>query len=86
MKDRKLKVLVTLGDYKARNMDGSDIHRGLAGALLSDGETDDNSSGVVISEIQRNSPAYASGLRQGDVIIGVNRRRTENLAALRDLF
>ncbi len=79
-------VLVSLGDYKASNMDGSDIHRGLGGALLSDGETDDNSSGVIISEIQRNSPAYASGLRQGDVIVGVNRRRTESLAELRDLF
>ncbi len=43
---------------------------------------DPSRSGVVVTEIQRNSTAARQGLREGDLITHVNRQRVEN----RDLF
>lgn len=36
-------------------------------------------SGVVVAEVQRGSPAWRSGLRQGDVITSVNKQPVESL-------
>ena len=36
-------------------------------------------SGVMVAEVQRGSPAWRSGLRQGDVITSVNKKSVENL-------
>jgi len=76
-------VTVTLGDYEARNVEGETLHRALAGSVLSDGTTDNDLDGAIISDIARNSPAYASGLREGDVIVGVNRTRIESTGQLK---
>jgi serine protease Do/serine protease DegQ len=43
--------------------------------------------GALVASVQQNSPAWLQGLRPGDVIYGVNRRRVRNvdelMAALR---
>ncbi|MEE8306378.1 MAG: PDZ domain-containing protein, partial [Gammaproteobacteria bacterium] len=36
-------------------------------------------AGVLAASVEANSPAYQRGLRSGDVIIGVNNRRIQNL-------
>ena len=83
-RERKSETIeVTLGDYQARNVEGDELHKSLAGAILSDGESEDGLSGASISQISRNSPAFASGLREGDVIVGVNRQRIETTMQLR---
>jgi len=41
-------------------------------------------AGVVATEVANRSPAYAFGLRPGDVIVGANRVAIENIATLRD--
>jgi len=43
-------------------------------------------TGVVVDEVQRNSPAWEAGLRKGDLILGLNGERVESLADLRSLF
>lgn len=41
-------------------------------------------AGVVATEVVNRSPAYAFGLRPGDVIVGANRVAIEDIATLRD--
>lgn len=50
----------------------------LAGATL-----ENNKKGVEITEIAQGSPAAASGLLKGDIIVGVNRTRIEDLKELK---
>lgn len=54
------------------------VHPMLAGATL--GNRDD---GVEITDIAQNSPAAASGLQKGDVIVGVNRSSIDDLKSLK---
>ncbi|MGS0827019.1 DegQ family serine endoprotease [Shewanella sp. 0m-8] len=55
------------------------VHPMLQGAKL---ETS-NSSGVEITDVAQGSPAAASGLIKGDVIVGVNRTKVKNLKGLK---
>jgi S1-C subfamily serine protease len=38
--------------------------------------------GALVAEIEQGSPAWQAGLRQGDVITGVNRRRVRSVGDL----
>jgi S1-C subfamily serine protease len=60
-------------------MTAADIHRGLEGAELADAA----GGGVVVRSVEANSTAAQNGLRPDDVIIGVGRRRVDDLAELR---
>lgn len=42
--------------------------------------------GVLIKEVRRNSRAWESGLRAGDVVVAVNRERVRSLGELREQF
>jgi S1-C subfamily serine protease len=42
-------------------------------------------SGVVVTGIDPNGPAFQSGLRTGDVIVEVNQQATPNVAKFRDV-
>ncbi|MCG9712475.1 Do family serine endopeptidase DegQ [Shewanella insulae] len=54
------------------------VHPMLAGATL-----ENSKKGVEITEIAQGSPAAASGLLKGDIIVGVNRTRIEDLKELK---
>jgi len=56
------------------------LHPALEGAKLS--TTSEPVTGVAVSDIAARSPAAASGLQKGDIIIGVNRLRVNSLAEL----
>ena len=45
---------------------------------------DDLGGGVLVSEVTRNSGAYAYGLRAGDIIVGANRNTVTDIAELRE--
>jgi len=42
--------------------------------------------GVLVEEARRNTPAHDSGLRQGDLIVAVNRQAVGSLGEMRELF
>jgi Do/DeqQ family serine protease len=56
------------------------VHPFLQGATLQDGQ---QTRGVVVEALEFGSPASRSGLREGDVIIGANRRDVRSVDELR---
>jgi Do/DeqQ family serine protease len=85
-KPRKLTVVVGKDDEAAST--GEELHPRLAGATFAPvddsarGATTDR--GIVVQALQPGSPAARAGLRQGDVILSVNRRPVTTMDAFRD--
>lgn len=84
-------VTAILGEtaVQAEPVTAVEIHQGLAGAELTDADPNDPDSGglegVLVSAVAEGSPAAQRGLRPGDVIIAVNRRRVDGVDALREV-
>jgi Do/DeqQ family serine protease len=81
-KGKTQKVTVTLGDATATVVEAKEIHPALEGATLANGNTSRGDSGVEITELENRSPAARVGLQEGDVIVGVNRNRINNVTEL----
>ncbi|MDZ7645090.1 MAG: PDZ domain-containing protein [Woeseiaceae bacterium] len=77
-------MTATLGEARARQSAGADIHPGLEGARFS-ATAASSGSGIEVTEVEPGSPAAQRGLRPGDIITAVNRQRVENLAQLRQI-
>ena len=66
-------------------MAGQRITPRLSGVALQNlSAADDLGGGVLVAEINRNSSAYAYGLRAGDIIVSANRRTVVDIAELRE--
>jgi Do/DeqQ family serine protease len=66
-------------------LDGGDVHPGLAGAQLGNhaGKGEDfTGPGVRIEAVEPNSPAALAGIRPNDIIVSVNRKRVRNVREL----
>ncbi|MEF1310250.1 Do family serine endopeptidase [Vibrio mytili] len=84
VRDGKNKTFdVTLGESTNMKAKAESLHKGLKGAELSNTTPSDDIQGVKVTSVQDNSPAAQYQLKQGDIIIGVNRQRVKNLAELR---
>ena len=70
-----------LGQARAQQLTGADIHPGLEGASFASASTTGD-GGVEVSEVAEGSPAAQRGLRAGDLITAVNRTRVRNLQDL----
>ncbi|TLU66697.1 Do family serine endopeptidase [Thalassotalea litorea] len=77
---REKQVVAKLKPAADANIAASTMHPMLKGAQFSSA---DNNQGVEVSALEANSAAQAVGLRKGDTIIGVNRKKVNNLAQLR---
>ncbi len=66
----------------------AELHPGLEGAELIDADPTNpergGEAGVFVLSVEAGSPAAQRGLRPGDVIVAVNRRRVASVAELRD--
>lgn len=82
-KGKREKVNVVLGDATQSVVVAKEIHPALEGATLVNGKTKQGDDGVVISEIVARSPASRIGLQDGDVIIGINRKKIDTVVHLR---
>ena len=84
-------VTAVLGEtaVQAEPVTAVEIHQGLAGAELTDADPNDPDAGglegVLVSAVAEGSPAAQRGLRPGDVIIAVNRRRVDGVDAIREI-
>jgi Do/DeqQ family serine protease len=83
-KGKRKTVTVTLGDATQSVVVAKEIHPALEGATLTNGKTQRGNDGVVISELVARSPASLIGLQDGDVIIGINRVKIDNVVDLRN--
>nr|WP_218310213.1 DegQ family serine endoprotease [Alteromonas antoniana] len=83
-KGKEMNVDVVLDDATQTEITAAQIHPALEGATLVNGEDEAGNAGVVVSELERNTPAARIGLQPDDVIIGVNRNRVTNVADFRN--
>ena len=82
-KGRIRNMRVTIGEHTSSAVQGGSLDGRLAGATFSELHERHPLFGVVrgvmVSELERSSPARSSGFRPGDVITGVNREATVDL-------
>ncbi|MPW28354.1 Do family serine endopeptidase [Agarivorans sp. B2Z047] len=77
---------VTLQQAEEQNINAKVMHPALEGASLSSTGKDADISGVRVNKVARNSKAFANGLEEGDIIIGINKIRITSIADLRALL
>ena len=77
-KQRSIKAVIA--EPKMTSIDGKKLHPRMAGARLGMVD-DDTNSGLTILDIAPQSAAASSGLRKGDVILSINRRRVTDIAS-----
>ena len=80
-------VRIEVGEIKAASLSGDDAVPQLAGARFTsipeEHPAHGNVPGVMVSEVAPGSPAWRYGLREGDIILAVNRRRISSLSDFR---
>ncbi|HEY1078004.1 MAG TPA: DegQ family serine endoprotease [Fontimonas sp.] len=90
LRDGKPKTLkITIGKDDEAAAAGEELHPRLAGATFApvddSAKTGGPDQGIVIQAIAQGSPAARSGLRQGDVILSVNRKPVTTMDEFREL-
>ncbi|AFJ45485.1 serine endoprotease DegQ [Shimwellia blattae] len=83
---KPMEVTVTLDKSSAATASADIISPALQGATLGDGKLKDGSPGIRIDAIDKDTPAAQSGLKQGDIIVAVNRYRVRTIADMRKLL
>jgi len=81
--DKEKDLIATLKPADNNIANASNLHSGLEGAAL---VSTDNNQGVRIEKVEPRSIAAISGLKEGDIIIGVNKNKVKNLVQLRKLL
>jgi len=71
---REQDIKVTIGNPAQQTVERVQDRPSLAGASFSNPDSDSRVQGVVVSSVERGSPAYQMGLRAGDIIVSVNRQ------------
>lgn len=80
---KEIDLNVTLGQVEEMTAkDASEISSALSGASLSNNED----GGVLVKNVEPRSPAYAIGLKNGDIILGINLNDIKNLNELKELL
>ena len=74
-------VTAVLGQRVTTSMAGGDVHSGLSGAEFRS-TTASSAGGVEVPSVEEGSPAAQRGLRNGDVIVQVNRNQVRSISDL----
>lgn len=78
-------VTAVLKESNAVKAKAETLHKGLSGAEL-ENYSEKNIVGVRVSSVEKNSISARYGLKEGDIIIGLNRNKVHNLGDLRKLL
>ncbi len=85
IRDKRSKTLTAIIKDKVEEVvEGKKVHERLAGATIEQA----NEGGevyLVVTEVEQNSPAWNSSLREGDIILSVNRRAVRTLDEFRQI-
>ena len=84
---RRRSTTFVIAEETQQQLAGRQLHPGLDGVVLENFSSPDDpetANGVLVTEVSRDSKAYAFGLRAGDVVVGLNRRNVRDLSQLRD--
>ena len=76
-----LTTTAELGERVTTRLAGGDIHRGLVGAEFQS-TTASSVRGIEVPTVTEGSAADQRGLRQGDIVIMINRRRVQSISDL----
>lgn len=83
-KERRVTAVINESSQKAGDGDAVSSHlKGAAMRDLRQGELSHVDRGVLVENVERNSPAWRAGLRGGDVIINANRKDVKSMDELR---
>ncbi|ATA25626.1 serine endoprotease DegQ [Brenneria goodwinii] len=83
---KQMEVSVVLDNSNTTTTNAETLYPALQGASLTNGQLKNGSKGVQIDNVTKDSPAAQIGLQKGDIIIGVNRERVENITQLRKIL
>jgi Do/DeqQ family serine protease len=72
-------ITAHIGEARAASLHGRETISALEGATFQDGR----GGGVLVAEVGNGSPAWQNGLRPGDEILSINRRRVRTAAELK---
>lgn len=76
------KVRVTLDAASPAQAEAKEMHPALEGAQLSNAKDASGNDAIKVDSVGERSPAASIGLREGDIIVGVNRKRVNNIKEL----
>lgn len=79
---KPLTLNVTLDKTVTPAVDISTLLPTLRGATFNNGQAKDGTQGVILSEVEKSSPAARIGLQKDDVITGINRDNVQSLAEM----
>lgn len=79
-------VSVTLDNSESASTNAETLSPALQGVSLSNGALPSGDKGVKVENVDKGSTAAQIGLQKGDVIIGVNRQRVDNITTLRKVL
>ena len=76
--NRHKTITAVIKDQVEETVEGKKVHARLSGAVIEQ-SNENGDAYLVVTEVEQNSPAWQSGLREGDIILSVNRRLVETL-------
>ncbi|MEC5319959.1 serine endoprotease DegQ [Brenneria populi subsp. brevivirga] len=83
---KQLEVSVVLDNSSTTTTSAETLYPALQGASLTNGQLKNGGKGIQIDNVAKDSPAAQLGLQKGDIIVGVNRERVENITQLRKIL
>ena len=75
---KKKTMTAVIRDAKDLSVSGTRINQGLAGATIEEKENGGKTY-LTVTEVEQGSPAWNAHLREGDIILSVNRRPVQTL-------
>lgn len=82
---KAVSVNLELQQSSQTQVDSASIFTGIEGAEMSNRSGKDQ-KGIQVTEVKPGSPAFRIGLKKGDIIVGVNQQKVNNIAELRKIM